>query len=198
MLLKIFLKLWVSPELPASISADILQNGRQWPAALSDHLTGWRGMQTKLSTFYANGARRYNKFLKDSNNIWNTKHFFQIPKTSITIRCYKIIKNSWYVLLTPVVQLSLHSGSWALYCIRKTRGQNLPTTIKPNYLTLQLNTLCCDGKIKAVLLVFFKEMNFILHFSFSLNILCLNKSYKLSIEYLWYSSKTNTVDQGAF
>ena len=156
-----------------------------------------RGMQTKLSTFYVNRARRYTSFKETGIKcgIWNI--FFQIPKTSITIHHYKTVKSSWYMLLRSV-QLSLHPESWALYYIRKTRWQNPPTAIKPNYLTLKLKILHCDCKIKAVLLVFFKEINFILHFTFWLNILCLNEEYKPTTEYLWYSSKTNTVDQGAF
>ena len=127
--------------------------------------------------------------------IWNI--FFQIPKRSITIHSYKIIKNSWYMLLMSLLQLSPHPESWALYYISKTRWWNIPTVITPNYLTLNLKILDCDCKTKAVLLVFFKEMSCILYFTFSLNILCSNEEYKLTIEYLWYSSKTNTVDQGA-
>lgn len=93
------------------------------------------------------------------------------------------------------VQLSLHPES----CSTSERPDDWTFPLQSQQITSKPNILGYDCKIKAVLLVLFKEINVILHFTFSLNsFICLNEEFKVTIEYLWYSSKTNTVDQGAF
>lgn len=52
-------------------------------------------LRSTVDRLRVNGARKYNQFYRDRNNIWNMKHFFfpQIPKPRIVTHNWKTISN---------------------------------------------------------------------------------------------------------